>query len=332
MGQALHYIFLFLQKGFPPQSLTQKKIMSSIQILSNLNYPIGKVINQELQNSIDTQIAVAFLKYTGIKVIEKSLKTSLNNDGKFEIITGLDFKTTDPKSILYFINLKKLHPNLKFYCYGDRKSNKTSIVFHPKIYLFNNGKETTSIVGSANMTGGGLLTNFEVNTIFNEKKPIYNSQLKAIYNSIKFTDSVFEPNEEYLSGYSDVFKAFTKNENQTLKDKGLKKTIKDIEEKEKELPGTIPSIKSMIVDFINEQIKKDIQTVTIPEIYEALLERVKSEEMEDKYKIETFRNSIRGELNHHELNSNSSNGMKLFERVDRGNYTLTANGKIYKGR
>ncbi len=110
---------------------------------------------------------------------EKSLKTSLNNDGKFEIITGLDFKTTDPKSILYFINLKKLHPNFKFYCYGDRKSNKTSIVFHPKIYLFNTGKETTSIVGSANMTGGGLLTNFEVNTIFNEKKSLL-EKIRAI--------------------------------------------------------------------------------------------------------------------------------------------------------
>lgn len=306
--------------------------MSSIQILSNLNYPIGKIINQELQNSIDTQIAVAFLKYTGVRVIEKSLQTSLNNGGKFEIIAGLDFKTTDPKSMLYFINLKKQHPNLKFYCYGDRKSNKTDIVFHPKIYLFNNGKETTSIVGSANMTGGGLLTNFEVNTIFNEKQPIYNSQLKAIYNSIKFTDSLFEPNEEYLNGYSDVFEAFTKNENQALKDKGLKKAIKEIEEKEKELPGTIPSIKSMIVDFILKQNEKGTKSVTIPEIYEALLERIKNEEIEDKYKLETFRNSIRGELNHHEKSSNSSNGMKLFERVERGYYSLTENGKIYKGR
>lgn len=306
--------------------------MSSIQILSNLNYPIGKVINQELQNSIDTHIAVAFLKYTGIKVIEKSLKTSLNNGGKFEIIAGLDFKTTDPKSMLYFINLKKQNPNLKFYCYGDRKSNKTNIVFHPKIYLFNNGKETTSIVGSANMTGGGLLTNFEVNTIFNEKQPIYNSQLKAIYNSIKFTDSLFEPNEEYLNGYSDVFKAFTKNENQALKDKGLKKAIKEIEEKEKQLPGTIPSIKSMIVDFILKKNQEGIESVTIPEIYESLKQRINSEEIEDKYKLETFRNSIRGELNHHELNSNTNNSFKLFERVDRGYYSLTELGSNFKGR
>ena len=68
----------------------------SIQISSNLNYPIGKIINQELQHSLETQIAVAFLKRSGIKTIEESLMTSLENGGKFELIVGLDFKNTDP--------------------------------------------------------------------------------------------------------------------------------------------------------------------------------------------------------------------------------------------
>lgn len=306
--------------------------MSSIQILSNLNYPIGKVINQELQNSIDSHIAVAFLKYTGVKVIEKALNESLSNGGRFEIIAGLDFKTTDPKSMLYFINLKKQYPSLKFYCYGDKNNHKTDVVFHPKIYLFNNGKETTSIIGSANLTGGGLTTNFEVNSIFQEKRPIYNTQLKAIYNSIKYTDSLFTPDEDYLYGYSDVFKAFTDSEEKARKDKGIKKTIEEIEKKEKELPGTIPSIKSMIVDFILEENKRGIKLVSIPEIYEALLKRIENEGIESNYKMDTFRNSIRGELNHHELNSNTSTGLKLFERVERGQYALTQNGENYKGR
>ena len=68
----------------------------SIQINSNLNYPIGKIINQELQNSVETQIAVAFLKKSGIKAIEESLLMSLDKGAKFELIVGLDFKTTDP--------------------------------------------------------------------------------------------------------------------------------------------------------------------------------------------------------------------------------------------
>jgi len=143
----------------------------AIQLLSNLNYPIGNIINLELQNAEKVQIAVAFLKYTGIKVIEKSLIQCLSKGGEVEIITGLDFKTTDPKSIHYFINLKKEYSNTKFYCFGDKGKNKTDVVFHPKIYLFERGIEKTGIVGSTNLTGGGLLSNFEVNTIFREKNP-----------------------------------------------------------------------------------------------------------------------------------------------------------------
>ena len=107
----------------------------SIQILSNLNYPVGNIISQELQNADSARIAVAFLKYSGLKVIEQSLNHCLRNNGKIEIIAGLDFKTTDPQSIYYLISLQKQTQNFKFYCYGDRNENKTDVVFHPKIYL-----------------------------------------------------------------------------------------------------------------------------------------------------------------------------------------------------
>jgi len=306
--------------------------MSSIQILSNLNYPIGNIINQELQNSRNAQVAVAFLKHSGIRVIENSLKQSLDKGGYFEIIAGLDFKTTDPKAMQFFITLKKEYKNVNFYCYGDKLKNRTDIVFHPKIYLFDNGKETTSIVGSTNLTGGGLQTNFEVNTIFKEKKPIYYSQLQAIYNSIKFTDTLFTPDEEYLNGYSDVFIAFEANEDKAFKDKGIVKTIKEITKREETLPGTIPSIKLMIVDFIKRKNEEGQETVSISEIYEEL-EKVTSEKnWSYKYKLYTFRNTIRGEINHNEARNTSKNSLRLFKREDRGYYSLTENGKNYKGR
>jgi len=53
-----------------------------------------------------------------------------------------------------------------------------------------------------------------------------------------------------------------------------------------------------------------------------------------KYKMDTFRNSIRGELNHHEEDSNSSINMHLFIRSKdkNGFYSLTEKGKNYQGR
>ncbi len=124
--------------------------MSSVQILSNLNYPIGKVITEGLRNSLNTHIAVAFLKYSGVEVIQDALIDSLEKGAEFEIIVGLDFKTTDSKSIRFLLDLNKTYKKLRFYYYGDKENNKTDIVFHPKIYMFDNGKEKTSIIGNAN--------------------------------------------------------------------------------------------------------------------------------------------------------------------------------------
>lgn len=304
----------------------------SIQITSNLNYPIGKIINQELQNSVETQIAVAFLKKSGIKAIEDSLLMSLDKGAKFELIVGLDFKTTDPFAMKYFIDLKKKYKGVNFYCYGDKGDNRNDIVFHPKIYMFRSTKEVTSIIGSTNLTQGGLMSNFEVNTIFNETNPIYYTQLQAIYNSVKFTDSLFVPDDEYLQNYSEVFKAFERNEEKAKEDKGIRKKIKAMTEKEIILPGTVPSIRSMIISFLMEQHEKGVEKVLINDIYSHLDSLIQDPIFNGKFKLDTFHNTIRGELNHNELETKKGKSLKIYKRVSKGYYALTPFGKKYEGR
>ncbi|MCG6552859.1 MAG: phospholipase D-like domain-containing protein [Candidatus Magnetominusculus sp. LBB02] len=304
----------------------------TIQILSNLNYPIGNIINQELQNANAARMAVAFLKYSGLKVIEQSLNNCVRNNGNIEIITGLDFKTTDPQSMLYFVQLQKQVSNLKFYCYGDKDENKTDVVFHPKIYLFQKGRETTGIVGSTNLTKGGLLTNFEVNIIIKESKPLYFSQLESIYNSVKFTESVFSPDEEYVAGYSEVYKAFIQNENRAKQDNSVQEVVRKIRKREEYLPGTVPSLKSLIIDIIKNEKIKGADFVSLTKIYEEVERLV--EERNLIFKMDTLRNSIRGELNKHESKSNHPDNMDLFIRSSdrKGYYSLSDNCDNYAGR
>jgi len=210
--------------------------------------------------------------------------------------------------------------------------NKTNIVFHPKMYLFQNKKETTGIVGSANLTGGGLMTNFEANVIFKEKQPLYFSQLEAIYNSVKFTDSVFAPDEEYLAGYSDVYKAFLHNEQNASKDVGIQNVIKEIQHREQFLPGTVPSIKSLIIQVIKKEQEKGKDFIALQTIYEEVEKLVAEKKL--LYKMDTFRNSIRGELNKHESKSIHPDNMNLFVRLpdEKGFYSLTDKGALYGGR
>ncbi len=103
--------------------------MSSVQILSNLNYPISKVINEGLRNSLDTHIAVAFLKYGGVEIIQDALINSLEKGAEFEIIVGLDFKTTDSKSIRFFLDLNKTYKKLKFFTATATKKITKQILY-----------------------------------------------------------------------------------------------------------------------------------------------------------------------------------------------------------
>lgn len=302
-----------------------------LQILSNLNYPIGNVINQELANSIQARIAVAFMKYSGLKVIENSLQNCLDKKGNVEIIAGLDFKTTDPQAIKFLITLKKSNPSLSFFCFGDKKDNRTNIVFHPKIYLFNKNKESTSIIGSTNLTGGGLLSNFEVNTIITEDKPLYFSQLEAIYNSVKFTPTIFEPDQEYLDGYSDVYSAFFKNEEKARKDKGVKKVIADIEKKEMELPGTVPTMKSLIIEAIKNLTQKS-EYAQLQEIGNLVLKRIKEEKLD--FNLKNFRQNLRKTIYFDLVGFGGAYNKNLFETKEKfsGLFKLTNYGKQYRGR
>lgn len=302
-----------------------------LQIISNINYPIGNIINQELLESKQTRIVVAFMKYTGLKVIEKSLLKSLENKADLEIIAGLDFKTTDPNAIKYLIDLKKDYKTLKFYCFGDKKDNKTDIVFHPKFYLFNSGREMTSIIGSTNLTGGGLISNFEVNTVIKEKKPLYYSQLVSIYNSVKFTPSIFEPNEDYLLGYSDVYKTLAKNEKKAVKDKGLKKVIKEIERKEKELPGTVPTMKSLIIEAFHK-LPNENGYVHLKEIGDYVLKRIKEEKLD--FNMTNYRANLRKAIYIDLKGFGGIYNKNLFETKEKytGLFKLTNLGLQYEGR
>ncbi len=105
---------------------------------------------------------------------------------------------------------------------------------------------------------------------FLQKRTHYNYlQLNAIYNSIKYADSLFTPNEEYLQSYDEVFSAIIKNEQKVSKDKSIQEKIKKIEKQEKLLPGTIPSIKAMIVEFIFDCEEKGVKQVALQDIYQA---------------------------------------------------------------
>ena len=154
----------------------------------------------------------------------------------------------------------------------------------------------------------------------------------SVYNSVKFTDSVFSPDEEYLAGYSDVYKAFLQNEKKARRDRGIQNIVRQIKRREEFLPGTVPSIKGLIIEVIKKEQSKGAEFVPLQKIYKEVERLVQEKKL--TYKMDTFRNSIKGELNKHETNSKHPDNMDLFIRSSeqKGFYSLTDKGKNYAGR
>ena len=111
-----------------------------------------------------------------------------------------------------------------------------------------------------------------------------------------------------------------KVENQQRRTKKFKKIIAEINSDEKELPGTISSINSMIIDLMKSKLNEEIQSVKLNEIYEYLEKRIEDPIFAGKYKRNTFRNTICGELNHNEISADDVHSKKLYKREEKGIY------------
>ena len=132
-----------------------------IQLISNFNNPdhLG-VLGKFLKNADEIIFCTAFLKQSGLSQIIKKMKVT----GTFYV--GTDYYLTEPNAIRNLINSGHT-------VYLVKKAKST---FHPKIYYIRNGKNIVLISGSANITGGGLVTNFEtsIQIGFNSGNPIDN--------------------------------------------------------------------------------------------------------------------------------------------------------------
>ena len=71
----------------------------NVQFADNVRLRLVDVLNSLLPNTEDARIAVAFVKYSGLRLIEPAVDKCLENGGRVEFVVGLDFRTTDAQSL-----------------------------------------------------------------------------------------------------------------------------------------------------------------------------------------------------------------------------------------
>ncbi len=169
-----------------------------IQVVDNLSLSLLSVLEETIAQSQDSRIAVAFVSMQGLRLVESALRTSLQAGAHIEFLVGMDGTATDPEALWFLYKLALDHSTFDLYCYIVPGST----LYHPKLYVMRTGETVSAIVGSSNLTEGGLKQNFEINLHVRAglQQPII-LDIYSAYSRLKFLPNRVEPDEELIGIY-----------------------------------------------------------------------------------------------------------------------------------
>ena len=100
------------------------------------------------------RVAVAFAKRSGTRHVAGQV-AKFAQTGQVEIIVGIDHRGTSAEGLRDLLEAAK--PDGRIIVFH----NRLPYTFHPKIYLFKSADTAEVLIGSGNLTEGGLFTNYE---------------------------------------------------------------------------------------------------------------------------------------------------------------------------
>ncbi|MFI3108121.1 phospholipase D family protein [Streptococcus suis] len=152
----------------------------------------------------------AFAKSAGILSLETALTSFRQRGGIVKLILGIDLDGTSVEALK---NAYRLANELYIF------HSENTVTFHPKIYILNTSTSSNVAVGSNNLTKGGLYSNVEATSIYEQVPP--SSPLIT-----KINDTVLHLTDVSIST---VFRISTLSDIQDLENNGYVKSEKQIQ-------------------------------------------------------------------------------------------------------
>lgn len=133
-----------------------------IQPFSNqtLGDILKAALNGELGEFHTFQAAIAFVKNSGVRHIQTELREFILKAKKTRLIVGIDHYGTSQEGLEGLLQAADEQGEIWI-----SHSREMYITFHPKVYLFEGSKHALLIIGSGNLTEGGLFTNDEASSL-----------------------------------------------------------------------------------------------------------------------------------------------------------------------
>lgn len=119
---------------------------------SVIGLPRSLNLDRELSRAIEIRLATAFAHWSGWDLLRHSIEGA---SGSVKLLTGLAFCQTEPKVLQDWWKLAqagRVHARL----FADK-----AITFHPKVLIVKTPSREFAVIGSGNLSAGGLLHNVE---------------------------------------------------------------------------------------------------------------------------------------------------------------------------
>ncbi len=179
--------------------------MADVHIIDNATRRAGDELAKSLERATDVRIATAFATQAALGRILPSMEKVLDRNGKVTMMYALDGYITDAEVIEQFGQLAKSYPNAKQYA-RLAWGNTTHQTFHTKLYIAIQEEQTAQVlVGSSNLTIGGLWKNTEANALL--QGALNDDAIQdacKVYIRIRDDPSFVIPDESVTARYRDL--------------------------------------------------------------------------------------------------------------------------------
>jgi len=119
-----------------------------------IGLPSSFDLHRELAKATEIRLATAFAHLSGWKLIRPELART---KAKVRLLTGLSFCQTEPAVLKDWLGLSEsVRCNVSARIFADKQ-----VTFHPKVLIATSPSRSFAVIGSGNLSAGGLRNNIE---------------------------------------------------------------------------------------------------------------------------------------------------------------------------